>query len=259
MRVCVCRGRLRVQRQEGGVFVQQGLASTSVSAGRGGNRAGGWAGRGCGGGAEGARLRADPVPGGAAAVAEAPAKPPRGPAQRGRGGRAGRGAGGLGGGREEGGAAQPAPRRRPLGPRRPRPQHESRVRHAPSPGEGWGRAGRRAGRDGVPGEEAPGATRAGAPGRVTAAGGRREGERGRAGGAGRGLSLGLAQETGRRAGPTGCQFGPLVYSWRGSFNPKGGRAGGKTWSRIRGPRSGGGADGGTAEGARAAAFLEGPG
>lgn len=183
-------------------------------------------------------------------MAEAPAKPPRGPAQRGRGGRAGRGAGGLGGGREEGGAAQPAPRRRPLGPRRPRPQHESRVRHAPSPGEGWGRAGRRAGRDGVPGEEAPGATRDGAPGRVTAAGGRREGERGRAGGAGRGLSLGLAQETGRRAGPTGCQFGPLVYSWRGSFNPKGGRAGGKTWSRIRGPRSGSGAEAGRTEGLR---------
>lgn len=40
------------------------------------------------------------------------------------------------------------------------------------------------------------------------------------------------RKRGEGAGPTGCLFGLLVYSWRGSFNPKGGRERGKTRSRI---------------------------
>lgn len=49
---------------------------------------------------------------------------------------------------------------------------------------------------------------------------------------------GWRRKRGEGARPTGCQFGLLVYSWRGSFNPKGGRERGKTrtgcpshWSR----------------------------
>ena len=67
---------------------------------------------------------------------------------------------------------------------------------------------------------------------------------------GRGLLLGLAQETGRGGRSYRLPVGLLVYSWRGSFNPKGGRAAGKTRSWIcelpEREWGGGGAKGGTA-------------
>lgn len=93
--------------------------------------------------------------------------------------------------------------------------------------------------------------------------------RGRADGLGRGLSLraGPVAEAGAGNGARGpvlpAASRRLVYSWRGSFNPKGGRAAGKTRSWICEPPErewgGGGADGGAdcGEDAKAAAFLEG--
>ena len=85
-------------------------------------------------------------------------------------------------------------------------------------------------------------------------------ERGGACREGRGLLLGLAQEMGRGAGPIGCLFGQLVYSWRGSFNPEAGGREGKRGLDLRtagtevGRRrvEGGGCSGD----AKAAAFLE---
>lgn len=165
--------------------------------------------------------------------------------------------------------ARPPPgRHRRLGPRRLRPQHISRVRHAPSLGAGRGRAACPRGPEGGtsgggPGDWAPGRSLGIEPGHCQGErpprGGRRE-ARGRGAGPvvkGGACCWGWRRKRGEGAGPTGCLFGLLVYSWRGSFNPKGGRERGKTRSRIFKRLAQEWAEGGNRrEGAKAAAFLE---
>ena len=150
------------------------------------------------------------------------------------GGGAGRRPGRLGGVREaRPGPPSPPPRPPPPGPARLRPQHKSRVRHAPSSGTGWGRAGGGLG-VGSRGRRLRGWVGDWAAGPdLAAVGGRREGKGGGACREGRGLLLRPAQETRRGGRSDWLPVGPLVYSRRGSFNPKGGRAAGKMRSWIR--------------------------
>lgn len=200
-------------------------------------------------------------------------EPEQGPGRaRGGAGRAGRPRPTRAPGRELGEArAHPPPGhlRRRLCRRRLRPQHVSRVRHAPSLGAGRGRSGGPRGPEGGSSGGGPGTGHGAehwAQGRDTArAGGRRQGEGGRLGRRGAGPVVrggaccwGWRRKRGEGASPTGCLFGLLVYSWRGSFNPKGGRERGKTRSRIFERLEQEWAEGRDCrEGAKAAAFLEG--
>lgn len=194
--------------------------------------------------------------------------PKRGPSRARGGAGAGRGPGGLEGVREAR-PGQPSPPPRPSPPRPAQAPPTTRVtcapRTLPLPGLGArGRAGRPQGPQGG-GSGGGLGTGPAARTRLEPA----DAARGRADGLGRGLSLraGPVAEAGAGNGARGpvlpAASRRLVYSWRGSFNPKGGRAAGKTRSWICEPPErewgGGGADGGAdcGEDAKAAAFLEG--